>query len=167
MKVKLSNSATDLQRIQVYAIYLFDIAIALVLVVSLIKGNSFIALLLLPFLILFSIITWIVRDYNSKLCDTYIDEEYLYIERAKLTDKVELSNIKSLKYHPFYIRFVTESIIIVRFRKETALGTKIYIYPTSLNQQIEYKSNRHILNLIAKKANNYIKARRTNDNQSF
>jgi len=166
MKIKISNSATDLNRIQVYVLYLIDIALIVVLIVNLIKGNSIVVPIVIGIFILFSMFTLISRKYASRLCDAYIDDEYLYIENGKLIDKIELSDIKSLKYHPFYIRLVTESIIIVSFQKETVLGREIYIYPTSINKKNEYKSNRHVLNLIAEKADNYIKEKTTNANQS-
>lgn len=166
MKIKLSNSATDLHKIQIYVLYIIDIVIIVVLIANLIMGNSSAALTALGVLVLFSIFTLIVRKYSSRLCYAYIDDEYLYLENGTLIDKIELSNIKSLKYHPFFTGPVTESIIIVRFQKETTLGSKIYIYPTSLNKENEYKSNRHILNLIAEKANNYIEAKTKNANKS-
>ncbi|MDE5417769.1 hypothetical protein L3049_07085 [Labilibaculum sp. DW002] len=166
MKIKLSNSATDLHKIQVYVFYLVDLAILVVLIVNIIEGNSLVILLALMILVLFSTITLISRKYSSRLCEAYIDDEYLYLENGKLTDKIELSNIKSLKYHPFYIHPMTEDIIVVLFQKETTLGRKIYIYPTNLNKEKEYKSNRQILSLIAEKANNYINAKTTNANKS-
>ena len=166
MKTKISNSATDLHKMQIYALYVIDIALIIVLIINIIKGNS----LFLPFIIIISFflsaITLLTKNYSSRLCEAYIDDEYLYLENGKLIDKIELSNIKSLRYHLFYIRILTEGIIIVNFRNETVFGRKIYIYPTSLNKNNEYKSNRHILNLIAEKSNNYINAKTTNANKS-
>ena len=78
-------------------------------------------------------------------------------KNGKKKDKVELSNIKSLNYHSFLKPLNTESVIVVKFYRETVFGEKINIYPTNLNEKKVYKSNRYILNLIAEKTNNYKK----------
>lgn len=164
IKYKISNSATDLQRSQIYILYLVDFVVLIVLVVNLIQGSDFVIPFGFGLFGLLLLFTFVIRRYTSMLCEAYIDDEYLYLENKKGHDKLELSNIKSLRYHPFHFRLVTESIIIVGFYKDTEVGEKIYIYPTSLDDRKEYKSNREILKLIAEKVNEYNRAKSRKEN---
>ncbi len=155
MKIKISNSSTFNHRISIYFMYAILIALIIVLFINLILLNYSAVLIVSIFLIGLTIITFHHKKYASLLCDAFIDDSFLYLNNGKNKDKIELNNIKTLYYSSFFSNVGGEGTIVVNFRKETIFGTKIYIFPTNLNKQKKYKFNRHILDLILSKANNY------------
>ena len=92
------------------------------------SSNSGINILTLVFLGLVTTAAGIGLDFAARLKNAYIDERFIYLEGLRRKERIEISNIKTVRSHRLIFR-INRPITIV-FENRTVFGSKVYIYPT-------------------------------------